>query len=105
MTKQEITYPVVFIYQHEKGKGDYIAVDFPDFKKDGGYTSGDTYEEAIANAKDVLTLVATSRIDDGEELPKPSRIDDVRYESPLDEEDYEVVTTKKLEIFNFTISI
>lgn len=35
------------------------------------HTHGDTYEEALKNAQEVLELLINSSLEDGEPLPKP----------------------------------
>jgi antitoxin HicB len=35
------------------------------------HTHGDTYEEALQNAREVLELLTESAVDDNEPLPKP----------------------------------
>jgi antitoxin HicB len=35
------------------------------------HTHGDTYEEALQNAREVLELLTESAIDDGKSLPQP----------------------------------
>jgi len=46
-------------------------INFPDFK--ACFTDGETMEEALDNAKDVLTAVLIEMTKHNEELPKPSK--------------------------------
>jgi antitoxin HicB len=46
------------------------VVSFPEWG-DYCHTHGDTYEEALQNAREVLELLTESAIDDGKSLPKP----------------------------------
>ena len=46
-------------------------VDFPEFNGDA-YTDGDTIEQAVKNAAEVLSLTLCDYIDSGIPLPKPS---------------------------------
>lgn len=40
----------------------------------GCYTQGDTYEEAIENIKDAISLNVEDRIENGEEIPQPETV-------------------------------
>jgi len=40
----------------------------------GCFTQGDTYEEAIANIKDAISLHVEDRIDAGEEISQPHAV-------------------------------
>ena len=61
-------YEATFTYDDD---GACWYVDFPMF--DGScYTDGDTIEQAVANAADVLSLTIADYIDSGLELPRPS---------------------------------
>jgi len=40
----------------------------------GCYTQGDTYEDAVRNIKDAITLHVEDRIDAGEEIPQPETV-------------------------------
>jgi predicted RNase H-like HicB family nuclease len=40
----------------------------------GCYTEGDTYEDAVRNIKDAITLHVEDRIDAGEEIPQPQTV-------------------------------
>jgi predicted RNase H-like HicB family nuclease len=39
------------------------------------HTHGDTYEEALKNAQEVLELLVESSLEDGETLPEPKTFD------------------------------
>lgn len=62
-------YPAVF---HAEEKG--YSVSFPDLE--GCFTNGETLEEAFAMAKEALALY----LDDIQELPAPSKMQDVKVE-------------------------
>jgi predicted RNase H-like HicB family nuclease len=62
-------YPA-FFYQEETG----YSVLFPDF----GGTCGDTLEEAYTMAKDYLYAVISGKTEDGERLPPPSKINEIK---------------------------
>ena len=49
-------------------------VNFPDF--DDCFTDGDTMEEAVSNAKDVLEAVAFSYMKNNKSLPKPGKVNE-----------------------------
>lgn len=40
----------------------------------GCYTQGETYEEAIENIKDAISLHVEDRIESGEEIPQPQTV-------------------------------
>lgn len=40
----------------------------------GCYTQGETYEEAIENIKDAISLHIEDRIESGEEIPQPQAV-------------------------------
>ncbi|MFZ2652948.1 MAG: type II toxin-antitoxin system HicB family antitoxin [Burkholderiaceae bacterium] len=73
---QSITYPCVV--KPEKSGG--FTVSFPDM--DECFTEGDTLEEALFNAAEVLSLTLEGRIDEGLPVPKPSRIKGATYVAP-----------------------
>lgn len=62
-----IQYPAIFEPQKEGG----YCVRFPDLPD--AITEGDTLDEAVFNAADVLTLTLDGRMDEGLEIPPPSR--------------------------------
>jgi antitoxin HicB len=62
-----ISYPATF--QAEPSGG--FCVQFVDLKE--AFTEGDTMEEALFNAAEVLTLTLQGRIEEGEAIPEPSR--------------------------------
>ena len=61
-------------YLHKDGKSDF-GVSFPDFP--GCITAGRTLEEARRRAAEALSFHITGMIEDGEEIPNPSSVDDV----------------------------
>lgn len=65
----QIKYPALLTPAEEGG----YLVDFPDFEG-GVFTEGDTLEEALSNAADVLGLVLNYRLEKGETVPAPSHI-------------------------------
>lgn len=73
----DIRYPVILEPQEPKG----FFVRFPDM--DDTFTEGDTEEEAIRHASDVLTAMLGWRIDNGHPIPNPSRnVDGALYVVP-----------------------
>ena len=64
-------YPAIFV--EDDGK---IGVDFPDIK--GCHTFGDNLAEAMEMAKDALEMMLVSYEDDGQEIPAPSKIKDIK---------------------------
>jgi predicted RNase H-like HicB family nuclease len=62
-------------YLHKDKKSDY-GVSFPDFP--GCITAGSTLEEARARSAEALTFHVAGMREDGEPIPKPSTLDDLR---------------------------
>jgi predicted RNase H-like HicB family nuclease len=62
-------------YLHKDGKSDY-GVSFPDFP--GCITAGTTLEEARRMAAEALSFHIAGMRKDGEAVPKPSTLDDLR---------------------------
>ncbi|WP_269494317.1 type II toxin-antitoxin system HicB family antitoxin [Castellaniella sp. S9] len=73
----EIRYPAILSEEPEGG----FCVQFIDL--DEAFTEGDSLEEALFNAVEVLTLTLESRISEGMAVPEPSQdIEDGYYISP-----------------------
>jgi len=53
---------------------DCFVVTLPEWGK-YCHTHGDTYEEAIKNAQEVLELLIDSSLEDGKALPEPQKFD------------------------------
>ena len=62
------TYPAHF--EADRQAGGYV-VTFPDFRY--GVTQGETLEEANEMAQDLLACLLSDLIEDGKELPKPTK--------------------------------
>ena len=62
-------------YLHKEKRSDY-GVSFPDFP--GCITAGSTLEEARKMAEEALALHIDGMLEDGEELPEPSTLDEVQ---------------------------
>jgi predicted RNase H-like HicB family nuclease len=61
-------------YLHKERDSEY-GVSFPDFP--GCITAGRTLEEASQMASEALALHIEGMIEDGEEVPEPSKLDDI----------------------------
>jgi predicted RNase H-like HicB family nuclease len=61
-------------YLHKDGKSDF-GVSFPDFP--GCVTAGKSLDEAARRAPEALAFHISGMMQDGEKIPKPSRIDDL----------------------------
>ncbi len=61
-------------YLHKDSKSDF-GVSFPDFP--GCVTAGKSLEEASRKAPEALAFHIAGMIEDGEKIPKPSKIDDL----------------------------
>lgn len=74
MKKQDrYFYPAVFTYED----GQEIAVTFPDLDV---ATSGENQEDALLSARELLGCVLYGLEQDGEALPKPSKLSDIAAE-------------------------
>jgi len=67
---------VEYIAYLHKDKGSDFGVSFPDFP--GCITAGSTLEEARRMAAEALTFHIQGLREDGEEIPEPSTLDDLR---------------------------
>ena len=67
-------------YLHKEKKSDY-GVSFPDFP--GCITAGKTLEEARRNASAALTLHIEGMLEDGEEIPEASLLDNLSRDPAL----------------------
>ncbi len=72
-----ILYPAIFEYDSADKR---YTVHFPDFPE--AITEGETLEEALFNAYEVLTLTLEGRMDEGMDIPKPSRIKNAKMIAP-----------------------
>lgn len=72
----KLAYPAIFSpgEVHEEG----FTVDFPDLP--GCITEGRDIPEALYMAEDVLCLWILDEIEEGKELPKPSKMEDIKLE-------------------------
>ena len=52
-------------------------VHLPEFPTQKFHTHGETYEEALKNAQEVLELLIEEYQEDGKPLPKPQPLDDL----------------------------
>ena len=89
-------------YLHKEKKSDY-GVSFPDFP--GCITAGKTLEEARRNAVDVLTLHIEGMLEDGEEIPEASSLDNLSRDPILKDAVaflVDVNVSDKVERFNIT---
>ena len=71
MSKDTYIFPSVFIYEP-----DGIHIYFPDL--DGCVSFGENEQQACYNAKEVLSLHLYGMEGDGDEIPEPSRIGDIK---------------------------
>jgi len=63
-----VLYPAIFDYDKSEKR---YTVSFPDLPE--AITEGETLEEAIFNASEVLTLTLEGRMDERMEIPRPGR--------------------------------
>lgn len=63
-----VTYPALFDPDHKAGG---FVVTFPDFSY--GVTQGETMQESYEMAQDLLQCLISDLIEQGDELPKPSK--------------------------------
>jgi predicted RNase H-like HicB family nuclease len=81
-------------YLH-KDKGSDYGVSFPDFP--GAITAGSTLEEARRMAGEVLALHIAGMREDGEEIPAPSTLDDVRNDPAMKDAVAVLIEAQELE--------
>jgi antitoxin HicB len=72
----DIRYPASLTQEPDGG----FLVQFFDFEE--AFTEGDSLEEALFNAAEVLTLTLDVRMDEGIQIPEPSVIADARLITP-----------------------
>lgn len=72
-----VLYPALFEYDASERR---YTVLFPDLPE--AITEGETLEEALFNAAEVLTLTLEARADEGMEVPRPSVQKNGRYIAP-----------------------
>ena len=66
---------ISYVCKIEKQEDDRFLVTFPDFEE--SITEGETLEEAIFNAEEVLTLTLEGRIDEDQDIPAPKKSENV----------------------------
>jgi predicted RNase H-like HicB family nuclease len=89
-------------YLHKEKKSDY-GVSFPDFP--GCITVGKTLEEARRNAVEALALHIEGMLEDGEEIPEASRLDNLSRDPVLKDAVaflVDINVSDKVERFNIT---
>jgi predicted RNase H-like HicB family nuclease len=89
-------------YLHKEKKSDY-GVSFPDFP--GCITTGKTLEEARRNAAEALTLHIEGIVEDGEEIPQASLLDNLSRDPALKDAVVclvDINVSDKVERFNIT---
>lgn len=70
---------VSFIHRDEAGYG----VSFPDFP--GCVSAGDTVNDAVLQGSEALAFHVEGLVEDGEPIPAPRSIDDIKADPDLDE--------------------
>lgn len=71
---KDYCYPAIY-YNEKRGRRKYINLYFPDINE--AYTFATTEEELWKNAKEVLALSIIGRIEDNEEIPESSNLEDL----------------------------
>ena len=61
---------ITYLCKIEKQPNKTFLVSFPDFEE--AFTEGDTYEEAIFNAEEVLSLTLEGRMEENMPIPEPT---------------------------------
>lgn len=87
----KVIYPVLF-YEEENGYSVFV----PDLNN--VTTCGDTLEDALYMAEDLIAGVILDKIEDGEKIPVASKIDDVTFkklEKELDIDDWNYISRFK----------
>ena len=88
----KVIYPVLF---YEEKEGNY-SVFVPDL--DNASTCGNTLEEAMNMAEDLIAGIVLDKMEEGEKIPKANKIEDIDYEKlekELDIENWDYVSKFK----------
>ncbi len=93
----KVIYPVLF---YEEKKGDY-SVFVPDLEKElntSASTFGSTLEDAMSMTEDLIAGLILDAIDEGKNIPKASKIEEITFEeleNKLDIENWDYVSKFK----------
>ena len=93
----KVIYPVLFYEEKEGGYSVFV----PDLQKalnTSASTCGSTLEEAMSMAEDLIAGLVLDEMEEGNKIPKPSKIEDVSFEElekHLDIEDWDYVSKFK----------
>ena len=93
----KVIYPVLFYEEKEGGYSVFV----PDLQKEldtSASTCGTTLEEAMSMAEDLIAGLVLDEMEDGNQIPKSSRIEDVSFEElekSLDIKDWDYVSKFK----------
>lgn len=88
----KVIYPVLFYEEKESGYSVFV----PDFENMS--TCGDTLENAMYMAEDLIAGLVLDRIEEGNKVPKSSKIEEVSFEeleNDLEIEDWDYVSKFK----------
>ena len=88
----KVIYPVLFYEEKENGYSVFV----PDLEN--GATSGETLEEALYMAQDLIAGIILDDIEEGKKIPTASKIEDVSFdnlEKELDIPDWDYVSKFK----------
>ena len=83
-----MTYAYPAIFEYDKDYSGY-CVYFPDLK--GVVTNGKSFKHALDMAEDVLCLALYSMEQDGDEIPMPSKVSDIKVDNEDDDSDEETI--------------
>lgn len=87
----KVVYPVLF-YEEENGYSVFV----PDLNN--ATTCGDTLEDALYMAEDLIAGIVLDKVEEGEKVPVASKIDDVAFENlekELDIDDWNYISKFK----------
>ena len=70
----KVVYPVLFYEEKEGGYSVFV----PDL--DNATTCGDTLEESIVMAEDLIAGIILDKIEEGEKIPKARKIENISFE-------------------------
>ena len=88
----KVIYPVLFYEEKENGYSVFV----PDF--DNAATCGDTLEDAMAMAEDLIAGLVLDQMEEGNKISKASKIEDIKFEdleNDLEIEDWDYVSKFK----------
>jgi antitoxin HicB len=98
---KDFCYPAIY-YIDEK---DNLVLEFPDIPEAYTFAENKNYNELWKNAREVLELSIEGKIEDKEDLPEPTNIDDIKLEKDQKIVLINVVVNEKIKYVKKTLTI